>query len=347
MNNNYIDRFIKYKDKVNINYFGGDSDMRNLPKSSVEIILYTISSLDGGDTEKIISNINVEYNKILKIIENRKNDKIKKNYNLGIKAKNDSIKNLNFRIINHIENKKISPAFKNGSYTVLYELKNESNKKDETKYLLRLIDSEKVHICDLLKVKTEFELYKKYMYSVYYYGILNVLETGHARPHRMDYIITKFYNTDISKFTNKEKYTFLINVIQMLLDLKNNNSFHADFKLENIGWDDNLNIVLIDYDQNTIININESIYTKTTPRYYKLNFPYTYLPKYLVSDEKNYVLNTEYAKYDKFSVGGLSKLISKLGLEDLNTEYKLNDSYENILSYEKMLESLNEKLLLI
>ena len=37
----------------------------------------------------------------------------------------------------------------------------------------------------------------------------------------------------------------------MFIDLKINNSFHADFKLENIGWDDNLNIILIDYDDKT------------------------------------------------------------------------------------------------
>lgn len=342
MNINYNYKFIKYKNKVNINYFGGDNDLKNLPKSSIEIILYTISSLDGGDTDKIISNISIEYNKVLEI-----NKKRNKNYKLGIKAKDNSIKKLNFRIIDHIENKIIAPAYRNGSYTVIYELKNESDKKDETKYLLRLIDSEKVHLCDLLKVKTEFELYKKYLYSVYYYGILNVLATGHARPHKMDYIITKFYNTDISRFTIQQKYKFLINIIQLLIDLKNNNSFHGDFKLENIGWDDNLNIVLIDYDQNTIVNINESIYEKTTPRYYRLIFPYSYLPQYLISDEKKYVINIEYVKYDKFSVGGLVNIISKLSLENLITEFKLNDSYENILSYEKMLESLNEKLLLI
>ena len=158
MNNNYKDKFIKYKDKLNINYFGGDNDLRNLPKFSIEIILYTISSLDGGDTTKIISNISVEYKKLLEI-----NNKRKKNYKLGIKAKDDSIKKLNFRIIDHTENTKIAPAYRNGSYTVIYELKNESDKKDEIKYLLRLIDSEKVHLCDLLKVKTEFELYKKYI----------------------------------------------------------------------------------------------------------------------------------------------------------------------------------------
>jgi hypothetical protein len=346
MNNNYIDKFNKYKDKVNINYFGGDSDMKNLPKSSIEIILYTISSLDGGDTKQIISIIHTEYNKVLEI-----NKKRNKNYKLGIKAKDDSIKKLNFRIQPHTEKKKnntISPAFKNGSSTVIYELRNEFDKKDEIKYLLRLIDSKPVHLCDLLKVKTEFELYKKYMYSVYYYGILNVLETGHARPHRMDYIITKFYNTDITKFTDKQKYKLLINIIQMFIDLKINNSFHADFKLENIGWDDNLNIILIDYDDKTIITINETIYTKTTKDYYKLNFPYTYVPKYLESDEFKFVKNINYIKYDKFSVGGLTKLISELLLkDDLITEYKLNDSYENILSYEKMLESLNKKLLLI
>jgi hypothetical protein len=161
----------------------------------------------------------------------------------------------------------------------------------------------------------------------------------------MDYIITKFYNTDITKFTDQQKYKLLINIIQMLIDIKNNNSFHADFKLENIGWDDNLNIILIDYDDKTIIPINETIYTKTTKDYYKLNFPYTYVPKYLESDELKFVKNIDYLKYDKFSVGGLSKLITKLILkDDLITEYKLNDSYENILSYEKMLESLNKKL---
>ena len=134
----------------------------------------------------------------------------------------------------------------------------------------------------------------------------------------------------------------------MLLEFRKENYFHADFKLENIGWDDNLNIVLIDYDDKTIITIDEKIYTKTTKDYYKLNFPYTYVPKYLESDELKFVKNIDYLKYDKFSVGGLTKLITKLLLkDDLISEFKLNDSYENILSYEKMLESLNKKLLLI
>jgi len=114
--------------------------------------------------------------------------------------------------------------------------------------------------------------------------------------------------------------------------------------MSNIGWDDHLNIVLIDYDKNTIMNISESIIISVKngdKTMTKLNIPHTFIPKYLTHPDKIYINSLPIEQFNKFSVGGLVEIILKLKLPvDLITEFKLNDSYENIFTYEKMLEKL-------
>jgi len=160
----------------------------------------------------------------------------------------------------------------------------------------------------------------------------------------IDYIITKQYNTDYSTFTLPQKYTFLINNIQMLLDLRKQNCFHSDYKMSNIGWDDSLNIILIDYDKNTILEITDKIIKKVKDgkeMMTKLTFARTYIPTYLINTNKIYINPLPIEQFDKFSVGGLVKIIEYLKLDiDLVNEFKLNDSYENIFTYEQMIEKL-------
>jgi len=330
----YLTKLNKYK--LKLNYKGGDSDLHPLLKIRTDMVLYTItSSIKGGDAENIIYIINEEYNKIFNM---------KKNYELGIKEIDKIPTSIDFRIIpNNLDNKNNRPVYKFGSSSAIYELKNQSNLKDTKKYILRLFDTSDtgIHLYGLKKIRNEYNLFLKYLLHIYYYGTLNIMKIGQVKPINIDYIITKPYNTDISTFTIEQKYKFLKNNIQMLLELRLQNCFHSDYKLSNLGWNDNLNIVLIDYDKYTIMKIDPSLIIKLNSDKYRLSFPYTYTPEYLKTNNSNYVNSTDYTKYDKFSVGGLATVISKLQLpNDLVTEFKLNDSYDNILTYEQMLAKL-------
>lgn len=320
--------------------------VKKLPNQSIDMEVYFI--LQGGIPLNILSVINTEY---LKIKDNK--------YILGLHPTNQPSK-INFKFVDDASKTlKYPPAINVGGYSAIYQLKNEYNKQDTTKYILRLFerkstystDSNIYHMCDKKKIKEEYTLFNKYMIDVYYYGVLKVHETNKARLTNIDYIITKMYNTsetvEISKFTRENKIKFLKNNIEMLLELQKNNSFLGDYKLSNIGWDDELNIFLIDYDSDTIIKIDDKL-LKINPNNRAsriLSFTHSYIPNYLTVDKKyasSDINMIEIPKYDKFSVGGLVRILKYLELDvDLINEFKLNDPvYENILSYDDMLAKL-------
>jgi len=333
----------KYIDKINL-YAGQDT--KKLPNQGVDMEMYFI--LNGGKPLEILTLINSEF---LKIKDNK--------YILGLRPINQSLK-INYRIIknNYIYNSiEYTPALTAGGYSAIYELKNESNKEDSTQYLLRLFNrkstyntnSNAFHMCDKKKIKEEYVMYNKYMIDIYNYGILKIHETGKARPTIVDYIITKIYKTaetdKINNFTRENKLKFLKNNILMLLELRKNNHFLGDYKLSNIGWDDDLNIILIDYDSDTIIKIEDKMFIYITG-VKTLAFSNTYIPKYLTHNKKyrsSDVNDLEISKYDKYSIGGLIKIIEGLELDiNLVEEFKLNDTnYDNIITYEDMLAKIN------
>jgi len=134
----------------------------------------------------------------------------------------------------------------------------------------------------------------------------------------------------------------------MLLDFRKQNYFLGDYKLSNIGWENDFNIVLIDYDQDSIIKIDERMfkYNRLMKEAKFIGFPHTYVPKYLTSNIKfklSQVNETNIIKYDKFSIGGLISVIENLKFNiDLINLFKLNDeNYDNILTYEQMLETIS------
>ena len=340
-----MDYYYKSKKYVYKNsLYGGIILTKKIPNQGIDIETYFI--LQGGDPIKILSLINTEYLKI-------KNNK----YILGLRSISQP-SNLNYRFITH-ENTKYPPALTEGGFSVIYELKNESNTQDETKYILRLFDrkatysteSNIYHMCDKKKIKEEYTLFSKYLIHIYHYGVLKIYEKGNARQTNVDYIITKMYNTSktvkINEFSKENKIKFLRNNIEMLAELEKNNCFLGDYKLSNIGWDDELNIFLIDYDSDTIIRIDDKIFSLNSkiPGVRNLSFIVTYIPNYLTVNKKyrsSDVNNLDISKYNKYSVGGLIKIIEGLELNNLIDDFKLNDpDYENILSYDDMLKNLS------
>jgi hypothetical protein len=343
----YYNKYKKYLYKLN----GGTNKMEgfhNLPKTGLDLLLYYIRPYSGGDSDTILPIVKKEY---LKVKDTK--------YRLGVKTMIDTPSNnkINYSFVIH-ETENV-PAMNAGRFSAIYELKNEFDKTDSTNYILRLFernptyftDVNKFHMCDKKKIKEEYEIFSKYLMNIYHYGIFNIMETGKVRHTKVDYILTHKYNsvsnTKVEELSLEQKYKLLYNNIQMLLNFRKQNYFLGDYKLSNIGWEKDFEIILIDYDQDSIIKIDDKMckYGKIMKEMKFLAFPHTYIPKYLTSNIKlklSQINELEISKYDKFSIGGLINIIEKLKIKiDLVNIFKLNDeNYDNILTYEQMLDYL-------
>jgi len=100
--------------------------------------------------------------------------------------------------------------------------------------------------------------YSYFIPEIYFFGKIDVFN------HKFNYIIMKKYNTfNVSNITNELNIYLSSNlrkIIQLVKIIKNlpydNNKKYIipDLKLDNIGFDDNDKIILIDYNKNSIVN---------------------------------------------------------------------------------------------
>ena len=153
----------------------------------------------------------------------------------------------------------------------------------------------------------------------------------------------------------------------MLNTLSKNNSFHADYKIGNVGWEDPLkmNVILIDYDIDTIQqlnNTNSKIGIKNG-LVTSIYFPSTFIPEYLKNGDN--IKSVPVEQYIKYSIGGLNQIIqtlnisitqktikipenlaptrniTTLNLNDLGTSLHLtNPNYDLIPTYDEILNIL-------
>ena len=260
-----------------------------------------------------------------------------KNINLlGIKSVTDDT--IKYSFITHNRGHNYGPILGAGSYSAVYEIENllpsaGLNNRNILKIYEKTSD---IHLFNDPKVKTEMELYKKYFMKIFYYGEINIEEknfilinknndykidetTAGTKPYNFEYYITKKYNIakirnvsnkyfTVSDLTNSDKYKFLINNLIFLRDLQDNNMFHGDYKIENIGWENDFDIIMIDYDNKTILPANDTVDLN--------NFPKSYIPNWLfnelLGDKKTM---RDYSYLNKWSVGGLYALIEILRIE--------------------------------
>jgi hypothetical protein len=324
----------------------------------------------------------------------------KDNNNLGIRDKETKTK-LNFSI--ELSKNKLdidAPIFGRGGFTAVYKLKNLINPADNTQYILRIFErnyQDLTHIMYNPKIIKEREIYKEYSYEIYYFGEIKIsskefifikdlagndtdehIFNNTNKDYKFDYIITRIYNTpkydvfnNITNMTNPKKFLFLQNNIKMLQKMFLNNEFHSDYKIDNVGWNNNdtMDVIMIDYDGKTIQKANEdntnihTIGNKADDFY----FSWTYLPEYLTP---NYgspnKIKADYTpeQFNMYSVGGLSEIIQYLKIQfkqpeiDLPVELQTNNitkiknslatslhldnkDYYLIPSYEKVLKILD------
>lgn len=193
------------------------------------------------------------------------------------------------------------PLFGSGTFTAVYVINKFNNLNMEIDksidYILRsYINDLPVHMMDSIKIQDEYKRYKKNLIKVYYYGniFLNDIK------QEWDYVITKKYNINFMLLTNRQKFIFLRNIVILLQKFYENNEYWNDLKIDNVACDDifELNPIIIDYDESTILNFNK-----------KISYSSTYLPAYKLST------GTETNNYDKFSIGGLYDIINSLRVD--------------------------------
>ena len=209
------------------------------------------------------------------------------------------------------------PLLASGTHTAVYEINKFDNIKKtikkNIKYILRCYTANKnfIHMCDDKKIIKEYEKYEKYLIKIYYYGNIKLNNKIYDVKHPWDYIITKKYNTDYRLLSNKQKFIYLKNIVKILDEFILKNLYWADLKIANVGWEYNneMNPILIDYDMNTILNVNQKNDTTST-----------YKPSYKLS------VGLEKNNYDKFSIGGLWDIISNLNIKFNKNNYIYNDT---------------------
>ena len=316
-------------------------------EAEIELYIPPVS-LYGGDSNNIWPVINRKW-KILK--------------RLGIKGKTNS--NVNFVMIAKNERKQ-PPILGKGTFTAVYQIANALNKYDDNKYILRLyernLDIAPIHLMKTKKIMNEYKLYSNYLIKIYYYGELKVRDNEFKyiesksnpdndtyinlipiKDYNFDYTITKLYNTPaldnrnyVNNLTNLKKLVFLYNNVLMLKKLADNNEFHADYKIANVGWEDDklVNVILIDYDDETIQEASAS------NRKFTINskgivtnfyFSSTYIPEYLSDGRGGIIAKCTPTQFDKYSVGGLYMLILHLNIMFKQTTVQLNVNNTNIV----------------
>lgn len=359
------------------NYFNGNK----LVNSGIETELQLYSPQIAGDSENIWPLISKNWNKT---------------HSLGIKSPTNST--INFLFIANNEGKIDEPILGRGTFTAVYQIKNENDKTDSTKYILRLYSREfqisKKHMVYNEKVMNEYNLYGKYLIKIFYYGELKIVDEkfdfsasnrdpdldtytfkqGTKKKYNFDHVITKEYmtptfdkNYNIIGITNLQKYLFLYNNIKMLSVLTQNNSFHADYKIGNVGWEDSdqMNVIMIDYDTNTIQHLDKLNKKIIVSNGYvtSIRFPSTYIPEFIKDGDG--IKSVPAEQYIKYSIGGLhnimktlniafneerinlpsdlikSQKITKINSNDLGKSFKLDSrNYNDIPEYDEMLAIL-------
>jgi len=269
----------------------------------------------------------------------------KKTNMLGIRDKNNS--NIDFLFVPNNQGKIDEPILGRGTFTAVYQLKNNNNKTDTTNYILRLYTrdlglSDK-HMVYNEKIRNEYKLYDKYLINIFYYGELVIIDEkfnytsnnnmkldtyqfipNTQKKYNFDHIITKVYKTPsfndkyyVIGLSNMQKYTFLYNNLVMLRDLVNNKSFHADYKIGNVGWDDDakMDVILIDYDIDTIQHIDNlnNKFVIYNNKVTSIRFPSTYIPEYIRDGQG--IKSVPLEQYIKYSIGGLYNIIQVLAIQ--------------------------------
>jgi hypothetical protein len=268
--------------------------------------------------------------------------------------------NIIINIQNPFPSKKEIPLLGKGSFTAVYLV--EMNHQN---YILRITMSYSVHLLYDILCMANYNKYKDNLMEIILHGNIEFKRNNKLKVFdlakqknipitnfKFNYILTKKYNVFSQKtpslLTNKQKFDLVINLLELLLKMYEKKEFHADLKIENIGWNDKMEVILIDYDEDTIVAINTGyIYLKSKPdKSFHQMIKTSIIPPYI-----NNIDQKEIEKYDMYSIMGVSNIIFNLKFKlldnsDLFSIYPfmnlINKSYDQIPKYNILIDKLKE-----
>jgi hypothetical protein len=213
---------------------------------------------------------------------------------------------------------------------LIHNWKNDQNEEISSTYKICDLNSgviysiflmeRKFHLLNEPKVEKDYELFSEYFMKIHYYGTIRLGE------NEFNYIITNAYNNhkSIPNLTNDQKYKFLINNLSFLDKLQKNNMIHTNYNIENVGYDDEMNIVMTNYDLQTILKIEEGSHILKHRNI--LKFRIELVLKFI----NEYTIIPNYVEKNNISLEQLDKRIKSLYLveNDLKNNKKALKDYE-------------------
>jgi len=279
---------------------------------------------------------------------------------LGFKCKDISHEYMNFIVTNKPDmykapHKPTSPLYKYIGYSLFYEIQRLNNELNN--YLMKIFEKKKtLHDFEYdtyrassdKNILIEFNRYIEYMPIIYYYGDCTLHKTKSDSVYQ--YVIYKsYYSLDKmnATLTTKQKYSFLINNLDMLIKIYNDNCFITNFDINSIGWEsyNKMNVKFIDYNYFSISNISHADVNLETSgeniRFWSSTGP-TLVPNYFKNESTGRLGSIGPAKisqYNKFSIPGLINLIKKLDIQispPIIRDTKEIETIDQIISYLKL-----------
>jgi hypothetical protein len=211
-----------------------------------------------------------------------------------------------------------------GSFTVVYKIqmiKNNTSIIPDEEIILKVSNNFEIEtlICEWKKQKG---IFNNYIPEIYAYGY--ILISGYGIPYYLTKkykLFTEIIENDINKKMEFGRKLLLLNKL-----LEQNNYFLSDCKSTNIGYSDDedikkLNVVIIDYDNTTLIE-TKNITTEKT-----LIEIGTFYPYYISGEKHRGTFNNN--KLNKTHVTGFVQILMNLFLIDIRNGNKflkfLND----------------------
>ena len=179
--------------------------------------------------------------------------------NIYLTEKSTNHNKLVFKFSDEHNKKKIynSNYLGKGANTSVFAIKQIKPIEDDKLYVIRIFEDTISSVKQLIEKNyiRDKNNFIKAIPNMYCYGeILNIDgKQIHSEYNNLCYVITELYNTNFDSLNFSHKIKIFINLLELLDDAYNKKYFFWDLKFENIGYDDDYNCIMIDYDDRCVI----------------------------------------------------------------------------------------------
>jgi hypothetical protein len=205
----------------------------------------------GGNAISVLDNIRYDDGMTLIICDERNNKLYTMNNEKNDKKHENNITHENNKYFNH------------GAHSAVYVVTdNEGND-----FILKLLVGDNdILIREYNKTIKNYPKLQQNLINIFYYGMI---QYENDRDRKYGYTIVQQYGgfEEIQKLNIGDKIKWIMNMMDVLIELFSESLHWNDFKPANVGMDGDLNCVILDFDTNTLIS------NRSFQQHYNLNPP--------------------------------------------------------------------------